>query len=91
MVTCDSVINTNANDAENQSLLCAEIMRRGLDGKWLHCARVKLLQSGKRIQKLSFCTKPDFVFILICYKLILSVFFIKYIRVLGKFAAYLRH
>ena len=82
------VVNTCLdNDAENQSLLCTEIMRRGL--AWITvtlCIRVKHSRWTKREY-----TYKNYRFAynrlclpLICYKLILSVFFIKIFGYLRK-------
>ena len=85
MVTCDSVVNTYLdNDAENQSHLCAEIIRRRVAQEIVTlCIMVKLWWWSKReyAYKNFILHTTDFVYILICYKLILSVFFNKYIWV----------
>ena len=72
------------NDSENQLLLCIDIMRRHLAWEIVTlCIRVNLPQckSGNMHTKIIVLHTTDFVYFVMRNKLILIVFFIKYVWV----------
>ena len=79
------VVNTYLdNDTENQSLLCTEIMRRRLVWEKSHCIsglNFRCGQSENMHTKIIVLHTTDCVYVVMCYRLVLIVFFIKNIWV----------